>query len=81
MSFDAEYTSCVLCCAMTPGESVRVIEAAGGDTKFAALIGIDSVPGFKQRVNNWKRRGIPANVILSNHDLIRRLQKQTKTAA
>jgi hypothetical protein len=59
---------------MDKSESCSVIDAAGGDRKFAKLLGIDSDPGFAQRVNNWRRRGIPSDVVLANFDEIRRLQ-------
>ena len=65
---------------MTPNESTRLIEAAGGDTKFAELLGLTANPGYKQRVNNWKRRGIPSDVVLANHELILRLAKQKARA-
>lgn len=63
---------------MTPAESARIIEAAGGDTEFAKLLGLTEAPGFKQRVNNWKRRGIPADVILANYDAIQQLANIVK---
>lgn len=63
---------------MTPDESIRLIDSAGGDSAFAKLIGIDEQPGFQQRVNNWKRRGIPADVLLEHYDLIRGLAAQAE---
>lgn len=42
-----------------------IIEALGGSTKVARALGFDPSIGT-QRVNNWKRRGIPARVLL-NH--------------
>jgi len=59
---------------MTPEETVRIIEAAGGDTKFAELLGINDTPGFQQRVNNWKRRGMPPAVILQHLPVITQLR-------
>lgn len=61
---------------MTPSESERVILAAGGDSAFGRLLGIDQEPGFQQRVNNWKRRGIPSSVLLEHYDTIRKLRAQ-----
>lgn len=60
---------------MDSTQTTSLIEAAGGDTAFAKLLGIDVEPGFQQRVNNWKRRGIPASVVLDHYDTIKRLQK------
>lgn len=61
---------------MTPEESSRLIQTAGGDTKFAELLGITESKGYKQRVNNWKRRGIPADVVLEHLQTIQKLQRR-----
>lgn len=66
---------------MTPEESSRLIDLAGGDTKLAELIGIAEKDGARQRVNNWRRRGIPATVILEHRPLFDRLQTQARNAA
>jgi hypothetical protein len=65
---------------MTPEESSKLIAAAGGDKEFATLIGLVEEPGYKQRVNNWKRRGIPADVVLANLDVIRDLESKASAA-
>lgn len=62
---------------MEPKRSEQIIEAAGGDAAFARLLGLDTAKkGTTQRVNNWKRRGIPAGVVLENLDVIRQLEQQ-----
>ena len=66
---------------MTPKESTKVIEAAGGDTEFASLLGLSDDKNFRQRVNNWKRRGIPSEVIVQHHAVIQRLAAKAKVAA
>lgn len=66
---------------MTPAESTRLIDKAGGNTGFAALLGITEQPGFQQRVTNWRRRGIPAAVVLEHQDKLRALQAQPDTNA
>jgi hypothetical protein len=66
---------------MTPKDSARLIDAAGGSSKLAELIGLGSEDGARQRVNNWRRRGIPADVILANRELFDQLQRQTSKAA
>lgn len=63
---------------MGPEDTVRLIDAVGGDTAFARLLGITETKGYQQRVNNWKRRGIPARVALSHHDQLQRLQRSTR---
>jgi len=61
---------------MKPDESIAIIEAAGGDTQFARLLGLDCTETFRQRVNNWKRRGIPPRVILDNFVVIEQLRRK-----
>ena len=52
----------------------EIIQAAGGDRAFARLLGLDTTPGYQQRINNWKRRGMPAAVVLDNLTTIQALQ-------
>lgn len=78
VSFDTGYTPCVLSAPMTPAETTKLIDKAGGNTAFAALLGIDQEPGYQQRLTNWKRRGMPPAVILEHHEKI--LKLQTKLA-
>lgn len=66
---------------MTPAESTLVIAAAGGDTAFGELLGINTNPGFQQRVNNWKRRGIPPAVVVEHFDTIRQLRTRAGSGA
>ncbi len=58
---------------MDPTESTRLIEAAGGATKFADLLGLTGETRL-QRVTNWKRRGIPYKVILENQAALKKLR-------
>lgn len=67
--------------AMTPKESIAIIEAAGGDSEFARLLGIADGVSFRQRVNNWKRRGIPPRVILEHLIVIEALRRKSQVAA
>lgn len=60
---------------MDANETTKIIDAAGGDTAFARLLGIDQTPGYQQRVNNWKRRGIPASVVLGHMKQIDALKR------
>lgn len=59
---------------MDKDETVALIDFAGGDSEFARLLGIDGDDGHQQRVNNWKRRGMPAAVVLEHFEVIRDLQ-------
>ena len=71
----------VYLCAMTPNESIAIIEAAGGDSEFARLLGLDANETFRQRVKNWKRRGIPPRVILDHFLVIEQLRRKAQDAA
>lgn len=66
---------------MTPTESTAIIEAAGGDSEFARMLGIADTETFRQRVNNWKRRGIPPRVILEHLVVIEALRRKSQAAA
>lgn len=63
---------------MDAEKTTLLIDAVGGDKAFARLLGIDDKPGFQQRVNNWKRRGMPADVVLDHLRLIQRLEKKLR---
>lgn len=65
---------------MDAKETSKLIEAVGGDAAFARLIGIAGDPGFIQRVNNWKRRGLPPAVMLEHQDVINALRRTSKAA-
>lgn len=54
----------------------EIIEKAGGDAAFARLLGIDTKPGYQQRVNNWKRRGMPGSVAYEHYSVIQTLARQ-----
>jgi hypothetical protein len=47
----------------------EIIEALGGPTKVAELLGLDKGKGGVQRVHNWIERGIPAKEKLARPDL------------
>jgi hypothetical protein len=57
---------------MTPEESKLVIAKAGGPTALAEKLGISS----RQRVWNWKKKGIPPGVELENLSLFKRLKRE-----
>lgn len=46
-----------------------IIDSLGGVTKLASQLGYDKARGGVQRVQNWKRRGIPAKVRLMRPDI------------
>lgn len=48
----------------------NIIDALGGPAKFAKLIGIYANKGSLQRVFNWKKRGIPAQVLLDHQKVL-----------
>lgn len=46
-----------------------LIDALGGASKLADLLGYDKTHGGVQRIQNWKTRGIPASVKLTRPDI------------
>jgi hypothetical protein len=63
---------------MDKNETCRLIDAAGGDKPFAERLGLTDRRGYQQRVNNWRRRGMPASVVLDHLDVIREIQRQSR---
>jgi DNA-binding transcriptional regulator YdaS (Cro superfamily) len=61
-----------------PIESDLLITAAGGDQEFAKLIGLPIEPGVKQRVNNWKRIGIPNRIAIEHAKTINKVRRKAK---
>jgi DNA-binding transcriptional regulator YdaS (Cro superfamily) len=66
---------------MTKSQTKRLIQAAGGDAAFAKLLGIEQQEGVAQRVNNWKRRGMPSAVELEHYEKIQELKGQISRRA
>lgn len=66
---------------MSPDETTDLISVAGGDLEFARLLGIEKEPGIAQRVNNWKRRGIPPAVVLAHYQTIQELKLRSGNCA
>lgn len=66
---------------MNPNESTELIDKAGGPSAFGKLLGIDEGEGWLQRVSNWKRRGIPSDVVLDHYDTIQRLRAEKRRKA
>jgi hypothetical protein len=61
---------------MDPTDTKNLIDAAGGDIAFARILGLEVRDGLAQRINNWKRRGMPAAVCLAHYDTINRLKAE-----
>lgn len=66
---------------MDSKEATRLIDAVGGDVAFAKLLGIDHEEGVAQRINNWKRRGMPAAVVLEHYHIIQHLKRRAIASA
>ena len=61
---------------MDKDQTKALIDKAGGDTAFARYLGIDKKRGYQQRVNNWKRRGIPSEAMLKHQRQINSLARK-----
>lgn len=44
----------------------KIIDRLGGPAKLAEKLGLSGRPGQIQRISNWKKRGIPARVMLDH---------------
>lgn len=55
----------------------RLIDRLGGPANLARKLGFDARKGGVQRVNNWKRRGIPALVRLNHRAMFERASKDS----
>jgi len=58
----------------------KLIESLGGPTELAKLLGYDIRKGGAQRVANWQRRGIPAEVRLERPDIFASIGQESKQA-
>ncbi len=54
----------------------NLIDIMGGPTKVAQLLGIVNEKGAIQRISNWKKRGIPAQVMLTHSKIFAKYKKQ-----
>lgn len=52
----------------------HLIDKLGGPTRVAELLDMAGEPGVVQRISNWKRRGIPAKVLLEHGDVLRQAE-------
>jgi len=47
----------------------KIIDDLGGPAVLCEKLGYSKEKGGVQRISNWKRRGIPASVILQNQQI------------
>lgn len=47
----------------------KIIDDLGGPSKLAELLGYDKTHGGVQRIQNWKKRGIPSSVKIAHPEL------------
>ena len=47
----------------------KIIDDLGGPSKLSELLGYDKTHGGVQRIQNWKKRGIPSSVKISHPEL------------
>lgn len=65
---------------MDAKQTEELINRVGGDIAFAKLLGIDN-GSFQQRVNNWKRRGMPSKVELEYGEILATLRQMPSESA
>lgn len=67
--------------SLTRAETAQLlIEKAGGVNKFGQLLGITGNEFWRQRVTNWRTRGIPLSVQLSHLDTLAKLSERSGAA-
>lgn len=66
---------------MNASETTKIIALAGGDVEFAKLLQLDDTKWFRQRLNNWKRRGMPSAVVLAHYDQIQNLRRRLQSVS
>lgn len=54
---------------------INIIDELGGPKKVAEMLGILDEPGAIQRVGNWRRRGIPAKVLVDNPSFFKKVAR------
>jgi len=64
---------------MNAHDTIQIIQLAGGDVAFARLLGMAEQPGSQQRINNWKRRGMPSAIVLKHYDILQALKTVART--
>lgn len=56
-------------CNQAMENAKTLIDRLGGPAKLAQKLGLSDRPGQIQRISNWKKRGIPARVMLAFPDV------------
>lgn len=59
----------------------ELIERLGGSSAVADLLNFDKKSGGAQRVNNWKKRGIPAQVKVDHQEIFLRQSQPEEAGA
>ncbi|WP_338615522.1 hypothetical protein [Pigmentiphaga sp. CHJ604] len=59
----------------------HLIDKLGGPTRVAELLDMAGEPGVVQRISNWKRRGIPAKVLLKHGEVLRQAEAAADATA
>lgn len=62
-------------------ETKHLIDQLGGPTRVAELLGIKGSPGAVQRISNWRKRGVPAKVLLTHPEVFNVAETQGPTHA
>ena len=63
---------------MDATETTALIDKAGGPSAFGRLLGLNKVAGWRQKIHNWKTRGMPAQIVLDHYEAIAKLKRKRK---
>jgi len=61
---------------MNAKDTRNLVELTGGNKAFACELGIVTEPGYQQRINRWKHRGISAGCMWMYQRDIKRLARK-----
>jgi len=63
---------------MTASDTVKLIDAAGGNERFAALLKIDTDEFCKQKMWNWRKRGLSRTAMLEHYEILAPIAKKAR---
>jgi hypothetical protein len=63
---------------MKAAQAIELIDKAGGTAAFGLLLGLDNTAGWRQRVHNWRTRGIPYKVLIEHASTINEIRRYRK---
>lgn len=63
---------------LTPADTKKLMDAAGGKLEFAKLLGFADHDYRKQRLWNWLDRGLSRKAVVENYSILAPLAEKAK---